>query len=130
MSFLVSLLYHRSEEEGSEETMDTESQQRSTLSNEVYKQVHVLKSARKQVFCKLPIVDIAISATWQFFYGCERSNAFNKKSVIFALKSFFGNTFLIVVHWTCRFNKQTLWNMLTYEQRHLLNMLMYSKYLI
>ena len=28
-----------SDEEGSEETMDTESQQRSTLSNEVYKQV-------------------------------------------------------------------------------------------
>ena len=91
MSFLVSLLCHRSEEEGSEETMDTESQQRSTLSNEVYKQV--LKSARKQVFCKLPIVVIAVSATWQFFYGCERSNAFNKKSVIFALKSFCGNIF-------------------------------------
>lgn len=69
MSFLVSLLYHRSEEEGSEETMDTESQQRSTLSNEVYKQV--LKSARKQVFYKLPIVDIAVSATWQFIMAVK-----------------------------------------------------------
>lgn len=33
--------YYRADDEGSEETMDTESQQRSTLSNEVYKQVHV-----------------------------------------------------------------------------------------
>ena len=50
----VFCLYNRSEDEGSEETMDTQSQPRTTLSNEVYKQVSLTREVKDgMVFTRL-----------------------------------------------------------------------------
>ena len=50
----VFCLYNRSEDEGSEETMNTQSQPRTTLSNEVYKQVSLTREVKDgMVFMRL-----------------------------------------------------------------------------